>query len=94
MSQPIWIVTHAAYGDLAARPAARTGRLVVVGDGLVEDLGDGPPCAGLVEQLGGPVHVVGAEHDVDVRRPLADQVAVLLGQAARRPRSAARAARP
>ena len=42
----------------------------------------GPLGAGLVEQLGGPVHVVGAEHHVDVRRPLPHQVAVLLGEAA------------
>ena len=38
--------------------------------------------AGFVQQLGRPVHVVGAEHDVDVRRPPADRVTVLLGQAA------------
>ena len=33
----------------------------------------GPVARGLVQQLGGPVHVVGAEHDVDVRRPLPDE---------------------
>ncbi len=32
--------------------------------------------------VGGPVHVVGAEHDVDVAGPLEDRVPVLLGQAA------------
>ena len=42
----------------------------------------GPSLAAAVQQLGGPVHVVGAEDQVDVGRPLADAVLVLLGQAA------------
>ena len=47
---------------------------MVVEDGLVEDLGDRPARAGLVEQVGGAVDVVGAEHDVDVGRLLADEL--------------------
>ena len=67
-------------------PAHRQGRgegVVVLRDGLLEDLDDrvaGVPS--LVEQVGGAVHVVGAEHHVDVGGPLGDGVAVLLGQAA------------
>ena len=37
----------------------------------------------LGDELGGAVDVVRAEHDVDVRRPVADDLAVLLGQASR-----------
>src|SRR5690606_1269537 len=53
--------------DLA--PGGQRGgeRLVVVGDGLLEDLDDraaGGPLLG--HQLGGPPDVVGAEHDVDL----------------------------
>ena len=55
---------------------------MVVEDGLVEDLGDRPAGAGVVEQVHRPVDVVGAEDDVHVRRLLADELLVLLGQAA------------
>jgi hypothetical protein len=51
--------------------------------GLVPDLGH--RAARLprgVQQLDGPVHVVGAHDDVDVTGPGLDEVAVLLGQAA------------
>ena len=58
-------------------------RLVVVGGRLLQDLDDRPARRALLAQeLGGPVHVVGAEHDVDVGRLVDDEVAVLLGQAA------------
>ena len=82
LSQPIWIVTQALY-DVSRRAgsALREQRLVVE-HRLVEDLGDRPGGAGLVDQLGGAMDVVRAEHDVDPRRPLAHDVAVLLRQAA------------
>ena len=49
---------------------------------LVPDLRDRAVLAGLMQQIDGPVHVVGAEHDVDVARLLADEIAILLGEAA------------
>ena len=56
---------------------------MVLGDRLAQDLGHGTAVLlVLVEELDGPVHVVGAEHDVDVGRPLGDALAVLLRQAA------------
>jgi hypothetical protein len=55
---------------------------VVLDHGLVEDLHDGAPLGALVQQLGGPVHVVGAEHHVDPGRLVTNEVAVLLGEAA------------
>ena len=55
---------------------------VVLGGRRLEDLGDRTVGPGAVQQLDGPGHVVGADHDVDVRRPGPDLVAVLLGQAA------------
>ena len=67
---------------LAARRQRAGERRVVVGRGLLEDLDDRPAGGPLLaEQLGGPTDVVGAEHHVDVGRPLDDEVAVLLGQA-------------
>ena len=42
----------------------------------------GPSVRASCSSSGGPVHVVGAEHHVHVRRPLPHQVAVLLGEAA------------
>ena len=42
----------------------------------------GPARRGLAQQGRGPGQVVGAEHHVDVAGPLADPLAVLLGQAA------------
>ena len=57
---------------------------MVVDHGCFEDLGDrGVGRCGLVEQLGGPVHVVRAHHDVDVLGLRRDEVAILLGEAAR-----------
>ena len=82
LSQPIWIVTHALYeasrtagsadGNMAWSSMTAASRISV----------SGPVAPGGVEQLGGPVDVVGADHDVDVARPLADELAVLLGEAA------------
>jgi hypothetical protein len=56
---------------------------VVVDDRGVEDLRHRSAGAGDSEQLGGAMHVVGAEHDVDVTGAAAHVVAVLLGEAAR-----------
>ena len=83
LSQPIWIVTHALY-DVSRRAGSADGNSAwSSSDGLVEDLGDRPVRARLGEQLGGPVDVVGAEHDVDVAAPVGrTDLAVLLGQAA------------
>ena len=50
-------------------------------DRLGQDLHDRSMLPGVVDQLGGTVHVVGAEHDIDVAGPLPDQFPVLLGQA-------------
>ena len=72
-------------GVVRRRPAGRQRRRehrVVVDDGGVEDLGDRPGAARLVEQLGGAVDVVRAHHDVDVAGPRAHDVAVLLGETA------------
>ena len=82
LSQPIWIVTQALY-DVSRTAGSADGNSAWSSmHGRVEDLGDRPAAAGVVEQLGGPVHVVRAHHDVDVAGPLADDVAVLLGEAA------------
>ena len=82
LSQPIWIVTHAAYGT-----SRRTGRA----DGNASSSSGsvaskisviGPARRACVDEHRRPVDVVRAEHDVDVRGPLADEVAILLGEAA------------
>ena len=58
------------------------GQMAVVGVGAVEDLDERPARGALlVQQVGGAVHVVGAEHDVDVGRPLDDARTILLGEA-------------
>ena len=68
---------------LAARGQRRREHRVVVDHGGVEDLGERATRArASIDELGGAMHVVRAEHDVDVRRPLADDLAILLGQAA------------
>jgi len=75
LSQPIWIVTHAAWST-SRRPAARRGRLV-----LLEDLYHRfAAAAGLGQERGGVGQVVRTEHHVDVAGPLHDQVTVLLGR--------------
>ena len=56
-------------------------QLVVVGDGGLEDLGQRTVLPAGLEQLGGAVDVVGAEHEIDVGRPLPDALLVLLGEA-------------
>ena len=76
LSQPIWMVTHAEWS--ASRRAGQRRRVRLV---LLEDLDDRALEAGPLEQRRRVGQVVGAEHDVDVRRPLDDELAVLLGQA-------------
>ena len=66
---------------LAARRQRGRERVVVVRVGRVEDLSDRAGLPSLGDEGRGSVHVVRPEHDIDVRRPLANQVAVLLGQA-------------
>src|SRR5207248_3282452 len=61
---------------MALRSSAKRGRR------LLEDLDHGTVLSGVVQEVGGSAHVVGAEHDVDVRGLLADEARVLLGQAA------------
>ncbi len=68
---------HLASGRQRARE-----RRTVFGDGLVEHLDHRTVLTRLGQQRGGPVDVVGAEDDIDVRGSLGDEVAVLLGQAA------------
>ena len=70
-------------GRLADRRQRRREHHVVVEHGGIEDLGDRPAGAGGAEQVGGPMHVVGAHHDVDVGSLLPDELAVLLRQASR-----------
>ena len=96
LSQPVWIVTHAAYGSSRTAESAggvvrRRGRV-----GGVQDLDDGALYRRPAQQLGGAGQVVGTEHHVDMAGLLADQLPVLLGQAAAdgdlQPRLARRAA--
>ena len=63
--------------DVAAGRQRRRVRVVLLEDLDERALGPGPG-----QQLGRVREVVGAEHDVDVRRPLAHELAVLLGEAA------------
>ena len=56
--------------------------VVVLTRRLFPDLDDRPGGGRLAQQGGGPPDVVGPEHDVHLGRPLADEVPVLLGQAA------------
>ena len=55
---------------------------VIVDHRLVEDLGDRAVLTGVGHQLGGPVDVVRAEHDVHVPGLALHELAVLLGEAA------------
>ena len=77
LSQPIWIVTHAAWS---------TSRRAGSADGYASCSSristTGPSTRARASSVGRVGEVVGAEHDVDVRRPLAHELAVLLGQAA------------
>ena len=80
LSQPIWIVTHAlwpcsrfagsAEGNAAASSAAVASSTSTIG-----------PLAGELDQIGGAMHVVGAEHHVDPRRLRADALGLVLGEA-------------
>ena len=82
LSHPIWIVTQAlkevsrtagrADGNRAWSSMTAASKISVIG----------PRRRARLEQLGRPMHVVGAHHDVDVTGPLADGLAVLLGEAA------------
>ena len=75
-------ISSAPSGDAGMKMAVLTNkperfsRRIVAGLGF-EDLDDRPVVTGLGQQLRSPVHVVGAEHDVDMALGLADQVAVL-----------------
>ena len=72
-----------AVVDIAFR-GKRRGKGVGIGaGGFLEDLHHWAVLSSLGEEFGGPVHVVGAEHDVNVCGPLLDDLAVLLGQAPR-----------
>ena len=77
LSQPIWIVTHAAWS---------TSRRAGSADGYASCSSristSGPSVRGPGEQLGRVREVVRAEHHVDVGRLLPHQLAVLLGEAA------------
>ncbi len=94
LSQPIWIVTQALYDVVALGRQRRREHRVVVDDRRVEDLGDRAMGGGVAHELGGAVHVVRAEHDVDVGGPFAHELAVLLGEAARHHDLAPGRARP
>ena len=50
--------------------------------GLLENLSNRSVLGRFAQQFGGPVHIVGAEHRVDERRLLLNEVAVLLGETA------------
>ena len=67
LSQPIWIVTQAAYGDLTA-DGQRGGELLVVVEHRSPrgSRSPGRRLAAACEQIDGAADVVGAEHDVDV----------------------------
>ena len=84
-------------GVVRRRPAGRQRRgkhRVVVDDGRLEDLGDRSGAAGLVEQLGGAVDVVGPHHDVDVPGPACARRRGPSGRDSRTRRSAGRRAAP
>ncbi len=68
-------------GGLAARRQRAGEHGLVVEHCLVEDLGDRAAVTSLGDQFGRSMHVVRAEHDVDVRRLGAHQIAILLRQA-------------
>ena len=82
LSQPIWIVTQALndVSRIAGRTDGNRAWSSMTASSKISV--SGPRRRAVVEQLGGPVDVVGAHHDVDVGGPLAHGVAVLLGQAA------------
>ncbi len=77
LSQPTWMVTHARV----ARRRGGAGQRRRVRLVLLEDLDHRALEASPLEQRRRVGQVVGAEHDVDVARPLDDELAVLLGQA-------------
>ena len=94
LSQPIWIVTQAAWPSSRRTRQRRGERVGVLADGLLEDLDDRPVLAGVVQQVDGPMHVVRAEDHVDVAGALRRCGRGPSGRGSRRPRSAGRAVRP
>src|SRR5258708_4152661 len=71
-------LAHSAIRAMVSARRQRRRVLAVTGEGLAPLASR----AGPREQVWGVREVVGAEHHVDVRRPLAHQIAVLLGEAA------------
>ena len=59
--------------DLTNRRQRRRERLGVVSSGRLEDLDDRAMRRGMIEQFDRSVHIVGAEHHVDVAGPVADR---------------------
>ena len=89
LSQPIWIVTQAAWS---------TSRRAGSADGYSSCSSristTGPSTRARSSSVGRVREVVGAEHDVDVRRPARAPARGPSGPGSRRPRSAGRAAPP
>ena len=81
LSHPIWIVTQAECSASRRTGRADGNASGVLAGRLGEDLHHRPVTAGVVDEFRGPVHVVGAEHHVDVTGPLPDQLPILLGEA-------------
>ena len=67
---------------------------VIVDDGRFEDLGDRTVLAGVLDELGGAVHVVRTEHDVDVPGSSRGPRRGPSGPGSRTPRSGGRPSRP
>ena len=86
------IGTRVVAADLNRHPTAirrfashwqrRRKQRVVINDCFVQNLGHCPTDPRLVEQLGGPVHIVGTKHHVYPRCALPHQFAVFLRQTA------------
>ena len=81
LSHPVWMVTHGRVGEVPDR--GQGGNLLGVAGrlGLIEDLDHRAGGGGLAQEGRGPGQIVGPEHHVDVRCPLADLLPVHLGQA-------------
>ena len=82
LSQPVWIVIHAAQGT--SRTAVRAGAwsAAAAGSGASSTSTIGALGRGAAQQLRCGRQVVGPEDDVDVPRALDDALAVHLGEAA------------
>ena len=68
--------------DLSPGRQCRREGLLIVSGGCLEDLDDRAVLLGVVEEFERAVHVVCAEHDVDMARTIHDRVAVFLGETA------------